>query len=321
LGFLAALGSGPARPDPAWPAKAVRIIVPFTAGGTTDMVARCIARELQEITQAGITVENRPGEGGNVGSAEVAGAPGDGHTLLVGTVGTHAINASLYERLPYDPVKDFTATSMLAEVPNVLVMGPARAAALGISNVTSLVQWVKANPGKLRVANSGMGTSIHLCSELFASLIGAPVQNVPYRGSAPALADLLAGSVDAMFDNLPSSLAHIKQGKLKALGVTSGSPAWALLGVPPLRESGVAELGTYEATSWFGLFAPSATPKPVVNKIHQLVREILREPAVRESILAIGAVPSVMGPDGLARYAASETIRWSRVVKKAGLKV
>jgi tripartite-type tricarboxylate transporter receptor subunit TctC len=320
LGFMAALGSGSVLSEPAWPTQPVRFVVPFPAGGTTDMVAKLIAGELQKATQTAFVVDNRPGEGGNTGSAEVARAPGDGNTLLVGTVGTHAINASLYERLPYDPTKDFTAVSLLAEVPNVLVMNPDRAAALGVSDVASLVKWIQANPGQLRVASSGVGTSIHLCAELFAAMVGAPVRHVPFRGSNPAVADLLAGKVDAMFDNLPSSLAAIKQGKLKALVVTSGCQAWALMGVLPLRESGVEALRFYEATSWFGLFAPAATPRPVVGRIHQVVRDIIRTPSVRDSILAIGAVPGAMGPDGLARFASSETARWSRIVKKAGAK-
>ncbi|HEX2012402.1 MAG TPA: tripartite tricarboxylate transporter substrate binding protein, partial [Roseateles sp.] len=260
LGFAAvALLPGLALAQGAWPSKPLRIVVPFAAGGTTDILARALAPELQKALGQPVIVDNKPGAGGNTGSAEVARAS-DGHTILMGTVGTHGINQSLYPKLPYDPVKDFAPITLVAAVPIVLVLNPAKAQALGVNTVQDLIRVAKANPGKLNMASSGNGTSIHLAGELFKSMSGTFMLHFPYRGSGPALLDLMGGNVDLMFDNLPSSMPHIKAGKLKAIAVTSARRSEALPDIPTIEEAGGPALKGYEASSWFGLLAPAGTP-------------------------------------------------------------
>ena len=221
-----------------WPSKPVRIVVPFAASGTTDILARALAPELQRVFGQSFVVDNKPGAGGNTGAAEVAKSAADGHTLLMGTVGTQAINPSLYPRMPYDAVKDFAPITLVAGVPNVLVINPATAQKYGIHSVADFVQVLKANPGRLNMASSGNGTSIHLAGELFKTLTSTFMVHLPYRGSGPALIDLMAGNVDVMFDNLPSAMPHIKSGRLKALAVTSGQRSAALPDLPTVAEGG-----------------------------------------------------------------------------------
>ncbi len=313
-----------ARAQGAWPTKPVRIVVPFAAGGTTDILARALAPELQRaFASAGqpFVVDNKPGAGGNNGAAEVAKSPGDGHTLLMGTVGTHAINPSLYPKMPYDHVKDFVPVTLVAGVPNVLVMNPAKAQALGIDSVASFVKALKANPGRLNMASSGNGTSIHLAGELFKTMTGTFMVHLPYRGSGPALIDLMAGNVDVMFDNLPSAMPHIRSGKLKALAVTSAQRSGALPELPTVEEAGGAALKGYEASSWFGLLAPAGTPKDVVERVQQETAKALATPAMKERLLAQGAIPSGMTSAEFARLIAAETTKWAGVVKASGAKV
>jgi len=266
-------------------------------------------------------VENKPGAGGNTGAAEVAKAGGDGYTLLMGTVGTHAINPALYPKMPYDHVKDFAPITLVAGVPNVLVMNPASAQKYGINSVADLVRVARANPGRLNVASSGNGTSIHLSAELFKSLTGTFMLHLPYRGSGPALIDLMGGNVDLMFDNLPSSLPHIKSGRLKALAVTSGQRSAALPDLPTIAEAGGPALKGYEASSWFGLLAPAGTPGEVVNRLQQETAKALALPLIKERMLAQGAIPSGMTPAEFVRFIDAETKKWAQVVKAAGAKV
>ena len=319
--LLIALALPIAAAAQAWPSKPVRIVVPFAAGGTTDILARALAPELQKAFGQTVIVENKPGAGGNNGSAEVARAAGDGYTLLMGTVGTHAINVSLYRKLPYDPVKDFVPITLVAGVPNVLVMNPANAQRYGINSVADLIKFAKANPGKLNMASSGNGTSIHLSGELFKSLTGSYMLHFPYRGSGPALLDLLGGSMDLMFDNLPSALPQIKAGKLKALAVTSASRSTALPDLPTIEQAGGPALKGYEASSWFGLLAPAGTPIDVVNRLQQETAKALSAPALNERLLAQGAIPSGMTSAEFARHIAAETQKWAGVVKASGAKV
>ena len=321
--LLALLGplAHSARAQAGWPAKPVRIVVPFAAGGTTDILARAIAPELQRVFGQPFIVDNKPGAGGNSGSAEVAKSPNDGYTLLMGTVGTHAINPSLYPKMPYDAVKDFAPITLVAGVPNVVVMNPASAQKYGVNNLADLVRAAKANPGKLNVASSGNGTSIHLAAELFKSLTGTFMLHLPYRGSGPALIDLMAGNVDLMFDNLPSAMPHIKSGKLKALAVTSGQRSQALPDLPTVAEAGGAQLRTYEASSWFGLLAPAGTPADVVLRIQQETAKAMATPAINERLLSQGAIPSGMSPANFAKFIEGETAKWAVVVKTSGAKV
>lgn len=322
IGATLALGLGAAHAQSAaWPTKPVRIVVPFAAGGTTDILARAIAPELSSAFGQQFVVDNRGGAGGNIGAEAVAKSPGDGYTLLMGTVGTHGINRALYAKLPYDPIKDFVPITLVAAVPNVMEMNADKAKALGINNVQDFIRYAKANPGKLNMASSGNGTSIHLAGELFKSMTGTYMLHMPYRGSAPALLDLVGGNMDVMFDNLPSSMTHIKSGKLKALAVTSARRSAALPDVPTVEEAGGPELKGYEASSWFGLLAPAGTPPEIVQRIQQEVAKALASPAVKERLLAQGAIPGGNTPAEFAALIDSEHRKWAQVVKASGAKV
>ncbi|HVE48544.1 MAG TPA: tripartite tricarboxylate transporter substrate binding protein [Casimicrobiaceae bacterium] len=298
----------------AYPNKPIRVVVPFPAGGATDILARAAGQKMTEAFGQPVVVDNRPGAGGNIGSELVAKAPNDGYTLLMGTVGTHAINASLYSKMPYDHVKDFIPIVLVAGVPNVLVVHPSVPA----NSVQELIAYGKANPGKLSFASSGSGTSIHLSGELFKVLTGVQMLHVPYKGSAPAVTDLLGGQVQLMFDNLPSALPHIKAGKLKALAVTSMARAPALPDVPTINESGVPG---FEASSWFGLLAPAGTSREVVTKVNGEVAKWLATPDGKEKLAAVGANAAGGPPEDFAKHIAAETTKWAKVVKDSGAKV
>jgi tripartite-type tricarboxylate transporter receptor subunit TctC len=319
IAAIAAAAAVPAFAQGAWPNKPVRIVVPFAAAGTTDILARAIAPELTKAFGQSFYVDNRAGAGGNLGSEIVAHSTPDGYTLLMGTVGTQSINSSLYAKLPYDPVKDFVPITMVAGVPNVMEMQTEKAKQLGINNVKDFIAYAKAHPGKLNMASSGNGTSIHLAGELFKSMTGTYMVHFPYKGSGPALLDMVSGTMDVMFDNLPSSLPQIKAGKLKALAVTSRQRSAALPDVPTIEEA--AGLKGFDATSWFGLLAPAGTPMDIVNRIQQEVAKSLNTPAVKEKLLAQGAIPSGDTPAQFAKHIADETKKWSKVVKESGAKV
>ncbi|MFC5496192.1 tripartite tricarboxylate transporter substrate binding protein [Caenimonas terrae] len=316
---LLCLAALPAAAQGNWPTKAVRIVVPFAAGGTTDILARAIAPELSKAFGQPFIVDNRAGAGGNVGAEIVAHSPPDGYTLLMGTVGTHGINRALYAKLPYDPIKDFAPITLVAGVPNVMVMQTEKARALGINNVADFIRYAKAHPGKLNMASSGNGTSIHLAGELFKSMSGTYMVHFPYRGSGPALMDMVSGTMDVMFDNLPSSMPQIKAGKLKALAVTSAQRSAALPDVPTIEQA--AGLKGFDASSWFGLLAPAGTPPEIVNRIQQEVAKSLGTPAIKEKLLAQGAIPSGNTPAQFAQLIESEHRKWAKVVKDSGAKV
>jgi tripartite-type tricarboxylate transporter receptor subunit TctC len=302
-----------------WPSKPVRIVVPFPPGGTTDIVARSIGVELQRMWQHAVVIENRPGAGGNIGADLVAKAAPDGYTLLMGTVGTHAINKALFEqngaKMPFDPAKDFVPITLAAGVPNVMVINPK----LPVNTVAEFIAYAKARPGQLNMASSGNGTSIHLSGELFKTVTGVYMVHFPYRGSAPAITDLIAGNMNVMFDNLPSALPHIKSGRLKALAVTSRTRSPALPDVPTIEEA--AGLKGFDASSWFGLFAPAGTPRTIVDKIQADVAKALAQPEVRERFIAQGADPGGNTPDQFAAFIRAETDKWTRVVKFSNAKV
>ena len=316
----AALAAAPwAQAQTAWPDKPVRIVVPFAPGGTTDILARVIAPELSKAFGQSFVVDNKGGAGGNIGAEIVAKSPGDGYTLLMGTVGTHGINKSLYGKLPYDPQKDFAPITLVAGVPNVMVMNARRAQELGIATVPDFIRYAKANPGRLNMASSGNGTSIHLAGELFKSRTGVFMTHIPYRGSGPALKDLLGGAVDVMFDNLPSAMPHIKSGGLKAFAVTSGVRSGALPDLPTVAEAG--PLPGFEASSWFGLLAPAGTPADVVSRLQQETAKALAQPAVKERLLSQGAIPGGNTPAEFSRLIDAEITKWAGVVKASGAKV
>src|ERR1700681_275677 len=267
LAFMAWSASGALAQ--AYPTRSIRLVVPFPPAGTTDILAREVAQRLSVSLGQSVIIDNRPGAAGNIGSDLVAKSAPDGYTLLMGTVGTHAINPSLYARMPYDHVKDFVPIVLVAGVPNVLEVTPS----LPVNSVADLIKLAKEKPGQLNFASSGSGTSIHLSGELFKTMAGVDMVHVPYKGSAPALIDLMGGQVQLMFDNLPSSLAQIKAGKLRAIAVTSAQRAPALPNVPTIAESG---LPGFEASSWFGLLAPAGTPAAVVARINADVNQWLQ---------------------------------------------
>ena len=303
----------------AWPTKPVKILVPFAPGGTTDILARAIAPDLSKAFGQQFVVENKGGAGGNLGTEIVAKSPGDGYTLLMGTVGTHGINKALYPKLPYDPFKDFAPITLVAGVPNVMVVNVDKAMANKINNVNDFIKYAKANPGKLNMASSGNGTSIHLAGELFKSKTGIFMAHIPYRGSGPALLDLAAGNMDVMFDNLPSAMQLIKGGKIKALAVTSSQRSAALPDVPTVEEA--AGIKGFEASSWFGLLAPAGTPPDVVSRIQQEVAKSLATPAMKERLATLGAIPSGNTPAQFTALIESEHKKWAEVVKASGAKV
>ena len=318
LGAAALVAVAPAGAADDYPARQVTILVPFPAGGTTDIAARVVAAELGKAWNQPVVVDNRAGAGGNVGTAEAARARPDGYTLLMGTVSTHAINQSVYARLPYDPVKDFTPVTMVIPVPNILELNPAFADRNNIRSVADLIAYLKANPGKVNMASTGNGTSTHLSGELFMAMTGTKMTHVPYKGSSPALTDVMSGSADLIFDNLPSSMGFLKAGKLRPLAVTSAERSPALADVPTMAQAGV---DGYDASSWFGLLAPAGTAQPIVDKVQRDVAKILQDPAVRERFVALGAQPQSMTPAEFGQFMAQETAKWAKAVQQSGARV
>ena len=315
----AGLATTAAQAQSTWPTKPVKIVVPFAPGGTTDLLARAMAPELSKAFGQQFVVENKAGAGGNLGAEQVAKSAGDGYTLLMGTVGTHGINRALYAKLPYDPFKDFVPVSLVAAVPNVMVVNADFATTHKINSVNDFIKYAKAHPGQLNMASSGNGTSIHLAGELFKSMTGTFMAHIPYRGSGPALLDLAAGNMHVMFDNLPSAMQLIKSGKLKALAVTSAQRSSALPELPTIEEA--AGLKGFEASSWFGLLAPAGTPMDIVNRVQQEVAKSLGTPSIKEKLQAQGAIPSGITSAQFAALIDAEHKKWAAVVKASGAKV
>ena len=295
----------------AYPTKPVTIIVPFAAGGTTDILARIIGQALTAELGQSVVVDNRAGAGGNIGGQAAAKAAPDGHTLFMGTVGTHAINASLYKKMPFDPVKDFAPLTRVANVPNLLVANPAQP----YKSVKDLIAYAKANPGKVNFGSSGNGSSIHLSGELFKSLAKVDMVHVPYKGSAPAVTDLLGNQIGIMFDNMPSAIQHVRSCKLVPLAVTTAKRSPELPNVPTIAEAGVPG---YEATSWFGMFAPAGTPAPVLAKLNAAIVKVLAQPDVKKKINEQGAEVYSETPEQFAAFIQAESVKWGKVVKESG---
>ena len=302
-----------------YPTKPIRLVIPYPPGGGNDTLGRIVAQRLSTALGQQVFVDNKAGAGGNLGADIVAKSPADGYTLLMGTVGTHGINKSLYSKMPFDPQKDFAPITLVAGVPNVMIMNTETAKNNGINNVLDFIKYAKANPGKLNMASSGNGTSIHLAGELFKSMTGTFMTHIPYTGSGPALLGMLSGNVDVMFDNLPSALPQIKSGKLKGFAVTSAQRSGAIPELPTIEEAG--KLKGFDASSWFGLLAPAGTPPDVINRVQQEVAKALASPAVKEKLLAQGAIPSGNTPQEFAKFIDSEIKKWAPVVKASGAKV
>jgi tripartite-type tricarboxylate transporter receptor subunit TctC len=323
LVFLASVGFGGVHAQSQFPNKPIRYVIPFPPGGATDNIARPLAAELGALVKWNIVIDNKPGAGANIGAELVAKAPADGYTWLMGSVGTHGINQPLYTqgggKLPFDPIKDFAPVTLVAEFGNVLVVNPDWAKRNNINSVNDLIRYARANPGKVNMASSGNGTSIHMAGELFKSMTKTYMVHLPYRGSPPAVADLIAGNVDIMFDNIPSAINFIKAGRLKALAVTGAKRSPALPDLPTVAEA--ANLPGYEATSWFGILVPANTPPDLVKLINTETVRAINSPAVRERYAAMGAEPVGNTPEQFANFIKSEIAKWTRVVKASGAMV
>ena len=297
-----------------WPTQPIRIIVTFTPGGAPDVLARVLAQSWQESLGVPVLVENRPGFGGNIGADMVAKSDPDGYTLLIGTVGIHAINGALYEKMSYDPIKDFTPISFLASTPNVLIVNKH----LGVNNLHELIELAKSKPNQLTFGSSGVGTSLHMSGELFKEIDGIEIRHIPYKGRAQSLPDLVSGRISMLFDNLSSSLPLIKAGEVQALGVTTLKRSLAAPDIPTLAEQG---LHGFEATSWFSLMAPANLPNLVQKRLNALTRQTLNNPQIHNRLLEGGLEPAPSSPKELAKLIQSEANKWSRVVHQSGAKV
>lgn len=294
----------------AWPTKPIRIVVTFTPGGAPDTLARILAEKWASLGQP-ITVDNKPGAGGNIGADFVAKSAPDGHTLVVGTVGTHAINAALYTNMPYHPQKDFTPVIFLASTPNLLVVNNSVPA----KTTSELVALAKKEP--LTFGSSGSGTSIHLSGELFNTMAGVKMQHIPYKGRAAAIPDLLGGRITMIFDNMPSALPLVKSGELRAIAVTSAQRSPAAPNIPTLAESG---LPGFDASSWFALFAPAGLPRDVQLKINAEAARVLAMPDVKEKLATLGLDAAPGTPEQLGAFVQTEMVKWAKVVKESGAK-
>jgi tripartite-type tricarboxylate transporter receptor subunit TctC len=289
-------------------------VVSFTPGGAPDILARALAESWQQSLGVPVLVENRPGYGGNIGADMVAKSDPDGYTLLIGTVGIHAINGALYEKMSFDPIKDFTPISFLASTPNVLVVNKR----LGVSNLHELIELAKTKPNQLTFGSSGVGTSLHMSGELFKEMAGIQIRHIPYKGRAQSLPDLISGRISMLFDNLSSSLPLIKAGEVQALGVTTLKRSPAAPEIPTFAEQG---LPGFEAVSWFSLMAPANLPPAIQKRLNQLTRQALNAPDLKARLLASGLEPAPGSPKALSKLISQESVKWNRVVQQSGAKL
>jgi tripartite-type tricarboxylate transporter receptor subunit TctC len=301
-----------ARAD-TYPSKPIQLVVGYAAGGSTDVIARIVGQHLSEALGQPVVIENRSGGGGTIAAAQVARSTPDGHTIFMSTI-ANTINTSLHSKLPFDFATDFAPISLVATVPNVLVLNPAVPA----TTLKDFIALAKSKPGEINFASSGAGSSIHLSGELFNTLAQVRLVHVPYKGSALAVTDLMSGQVQSMFDNLSSSLPHIKAGKLRPLAVTSARRSVAAPDIPTMAEAGLPE---FEVTSWFALVAPAKTPKAIVARLNNEVRRILEQPGVKARLAELGADVAPSTPEALAELITSETAKWAGVVNAIGAKI
>jgi tripartite-type tricarboxylate transporter receptor subunit TctC len=297
-----------------WPSKPIRYIVIFAPGGTTDILARLIAPKLSDALGQPVVVENRAGAGGNVGAEMLAKAAPDGYTIGSGTVSSHAINATLYSKLPYDPIRDFSPITMLATLPNMLVVHPS----LGVNDVAELIALLKANPNKYSFGSAGNGTSQHMSGELFKTMTGTSMQHIPYKGSGPMIPDLLAGTISMSFENLTTAYPPVKQGRLKALAVTTSKRSFVAPEVPTLAETGLAG---YDITSWQALFAPAGVPKEIIARLHAETAKALKAPDVAKRLEDLGLDAGGIPPEELAAIIRNDIPRLGKIVRDSGAKV
>jgi tripartite-type tricarboxylate transporter receptor subunit TctC len=315
IGLVGSLGMGllasnQAVAQAAYPNKPIRLVVTFPTGGAPDILARLFSEKAQ-LGQP-IVIDNKPGAGGNIGSDIVAKSAGDGYTLVMGTVGTHSINGALYEKMPYDMVKNFTPISLIASAPNLLVVNND----LPVKTVPELIAYMKANPNKLSFGSPGIGTSVHMSGELFKSMTGTSMTHVPYKGRQFFIPDLIGGSIQLVFDNMPSALPMAKEGKIRAVAQTTAKRSPAAPDIPTVAES----LPGFEATTWFAMFAPANTPKPVVDRLNAEIVRVFKLPEVAERLKTLGLDAVLSSSDELGKYQATEIVKWAKVVKESGAK-
>lgn len=300
-----------AQTNSSWPRETIRIVVSFTPGGAPDTLARVLAEDWQKTLGVPILVENRPGHGGNIGADLVAKSNPDGYTLLIGTVGIHAINGALYEKLPYDPIADFTPISFLASTPNVLIVNKQ----LGVQSLKELIALAKSKPNELTFGSSGTGTSIHMSGELFKDLAGVQIRHIPYKGRAQSLPDLVSGRISMLFDNLASAQPLIRANEVIALGVTTLKRSPSAPDIPTLAEQG---LRGFEAVSWFSLMAPAKLPKEIQARLNQLTVQTLSKPEIRSRLSNGGLEANPGSPEELSRYIQQEASKWRKIVQQSG---
>jgi len=295
-----------------WPSRPIRMIVPFTPGGSTDILGRAIAARLSEALGQPVVVENRPGAGGSIGATEAARSPGDGYTLLMGHIGTLAVNPSLYPNLPYDPRRSFVPVALVARVPNVLVVNPQVPA----KDVAELIALAKAKPASLRYASGGNGSAAHLAMEYFKLRAGVDILHIPYKGTAPAVTDVLGGQVEVTMTGVPAVAAQVKSGKLRALGVSGATTVATLPGVPTIA----ATIPDFDAIQWYGVVAPAGTPAPVIERLNGEINRALASPELRTRLEAEGADAAPGTPAAFGALIDSEIARWKPVVERANMK-
>jgi tripartite-type tricarboxylate transporter receptor subunit TctC len=310
--LIAVLGASTSAVADDYPARPIKWVVGYPAGGTTDILARLIGQWLSEHLGAQVIIENRPGAGNNIGTEAVINAPPDGYTVLLVNP-ANGINASLYRKLNFDFIRDIAPVAGLTRVPNVMEVNPAVPA----KTVQEFIGYAKANPGKINWASSGNGTSVHLSGEMFKMMTGVDLLHVPYRGAAPALTDLISGQVQVMFDNMPSSIEHIRAGKLRALGVTTAKRSPALPDVPTVADT----VPGYEASAWFGMGAPKGTPPEAVNKLNKAINAALADPNIQARLADLGGIVMAGTPADFGQVIVEETEKWAKVVKAAGVSI
>jgi tripartite-type tricarboxylate transporter receptor subunit TctC len=311
---LLALAVPASAQDAAWPTKPIRVIVTFPPGGSADAIVRAISPRVSERLGQPLVIENRPGAGGNIGLTAVAKAEGDGYTVGLGAAGALSANVSLYPHMPFDPVKDLKPVSLVAAIPFVIVGHPS----VGVRTQAELIELAKRDPSKLTIGHGGNGTAMHLTASLFDQMAGVKIVQAAYRGSGPAALDALAGQIPLAVTDLPAALPHIRAGKLIAFSVTSDKRVPALPDVPTVAEAG---LPGYDSVGWFGIVAPAATSAAIVNKLNAAIVEALNDPAIQTAMRGIGVEPAPSTPQAFADYIRSETVKWGRVIRSAGIKL
>ena len=294
-----------------YPAKPIRVIVPFPAGGSADIMARVVGQKMTETWGQQVVIDNRAGAGGNIAAELAAKAVPDGYTLFLCVVGTHAIHQTLYRKLPFDPIRDFSAIAYIAGVPNVVVVHPS----IPAKNVKELIAFIKARPGQINFGSSGTGTSVHMSGEMLKVMAGLNMTHIPYKGNPQAVTDLMAGQIELMITNMPSVIPYIQSGKLRALAVTIKERSPALPNLPTMEEAG---LPGYESSAWFGLVGQAAVPRDIVIKVNAEVARIVKLADVKQNLASQGADPLVMTPDEFGVFMRAETAKWAKVVKASG---